>query len=96
MTLYVVRHDKTPKVFIKMINDLNSEKKFKKMALVFNGLKKRGVSFGSFNRGMAMAMVMDTGMDMELDMVTQLMMRNRTVMRRIKRFWQKFKTNVQE
>ena len=56
-TLYVVRHAYTPKVFLRMIDDLHSLKKFNNMALVFNGLKPRGVSmlngygYGSYGYG---------------------------------------------
>ena len=43
-TLYVVRHAHTPKVFLRMIDDLYKQEKFKNMALIFNGLKARGSS----------------------------------------------------
>ena len=50
-TVYVVRHGLTPKVFLRMINDLYEQKKFNNMAIVFNGLKKRGISFLSYGYG---------------------------------------------
>lgn len=57
-TLYVVRHAFTPKVFLRMIDDLYQQKKFNNMALIFNGLKPRGVSimnygysYGSYGYG---------------------------------------------
>lgn len=51
-TLYVVRHDHTPKVMLRMIDDLHKQEKFKNMALVFNGLKPRGAgAFGGYGYG---------------------------------------------
>ena len=50
-TIFVVRHGLTPKVFLRMINDLNESKKFNNMAIVFNGLKRRGISFLSYGYG---------------------------------------------
>ena len=51
-TLYVVRHAHTPKVFLRMIDDLYKQEKFKNMALVFNGLKPRGAGmFGGYGTG---------------------------------------------
>lgn len=43
-TLYVARHAHTPKVFLRMIDDLYKQQKFNNMALIFNGLKPRGAS----------------------------------------------------
>ena len=43
-TLYVVRHDYTPKMFLHLIEDLYQQKKFNNLALIFNGLKPRGIS----------------------------------------------------
>lgn len=51
-TLYVVRHAHTPKVMLRMIDDLYKQEKFKNMALVFNGLKARGAGiFGGYGYG---------------------------------------------
>lgn len=50
-TVYVVRHGLTPKVFLRMIDDLYQQKKFNNMAIVFNGLKRRGFSFLSYGNG---------------------------------------------
>lgn len=50
-TVYVVRHGLTPKVFLRMINDLYMQKKFPGMSIVFNGLKRRGFSFLSYGYG---------------------------------------------
>lgn len=52
-TVYVIRHGLTPKVFLRMINDIYTQKKFNRMAIVFNGLKRRGVSFLSYGYGYA-------------------------------------------
>ncbi len=55
-TIFVVRHAVTPAVFLKMIDNLHTENKFKKMCIVFNGIKPRGVSlfnygFGGYGNG---------------------------------------------
>ena len=50
-TLYVVRHGFTPKVFLRMMDDLYQQKKFNNMALIFNGLKPRGISFLGYGYG---------------------------------------------
>lgn len=50
-TVYVVRHGLTPKVFLRMIDDLYKQKKFPNMSIVFNGLKRRGFSFLSYGYG---------------------------------------------
>jgi capsular exopolysaccharide synthesis family protein len=47
-TIYIVRHNLTPKVYLRLINDLYLQKKFKNMSIVFNGLKRRGFSFLSY------------------------------------------------
>jgi len=52
-TIYVVRHAQTPKVFLRMIDDLYSQGKFNNMSIVFNGLKQRGFSFLSYGYGYA-------------------------------------------
>ncbi len=49
VSLYVIRHDRTPKVFIRLINELHEAKKFNNMCLVFNGLKQRGINIGNIN-----------------------------------------------
>ncbi len=50
-TLYVVRHAFTPKVFLRMIDDLYQQKKFNNMALIFNGLKPRGLGILNYGYG---------------------------------------------
>lgn len=52
-TIYVVRHALTPKVFLRMIDDLYQQHKFNNMAIVFNGLRQRGFSFLSYGYGYA-------------------------------------------
>ena len=52
-TVYVVRHALTPKVFLRMIDDLYLQKKFPNMSIVFNGLKRRGFSIISYGYGYA-------------------------------------------
>lgn len=44
-TVYIVRHNLTPKIFLRMIEDLYQQKKFNNMSIVFNGLRRRGFSF---------------------------------------------------
>ena len=56
ISLFVIRHKHTPNVFIRMIDALHREKKFKNMSIVFNGIKPRGVSlfnygFGGYGNG---------------------------------------------
>jgi capsular exopolysaccharide synthesis family protein len=43
-TLYVVRHQRTPKFYLKMIEDLYQEQALGKLNVVFNGIKSRGLS----------------------------------------------------
>lgn len=55
-TLYVVRHGYTPINLMNLVDNLNKEKKFKKMNIVFNGIKPRGFhlfnySFGGYGNG---------------------------------------------
>jgi tyrosine-protein kinase Etk/Wzc len=51
-TLYVVRHAHTPKMFLRMIDDLYKQQKFTNMAVIFNGLKARGASLlGGYGYG---------------------------------------------
>lgn len=48
-TLYIVRHDVTPKAHIKMLDETMNIHKLKNMAIVFNGIKKRGI--GAYDYG---------------------------------------------
>jgi len=49
VTLYVIRHKYTPRVFIERLDENNKIKKLKNIALVFNGILPRG--FGKNNYG---------------------------------------------
>ncbi|HEY4207567.1 MAG TPA: hypothetical protein VGM31_12170, partial [Puia sp.] len=48
-TLYVVRHKVTPKGYIKMLDDNMKIRGLKNLAIVFNGVKNRGM--GGINYG---------------------------------------------
>ncbi len=55
-TIYVIRHAFTPKAMLRMIDDLYQQKKFNNMAVVFNGLRPRGLGgygsgYGSYGYG---------------------------------------------
>jgi capsular exopolysaccharide synthesis family protein len=49
-TIFVVRHNITPKIYLKQIDNLNQLKKFNNICIVFNGLKRRGFG-GSYGYG---------------------------------------------
>lgn len=50
-TLYMVRQDKTERMYLKLIEDISKKKRFKNLCLVFNGLKKKGFSYGMYGYG---------------------------------------------
>ncbi len=50
-TLYVVRHDITPKEYIKQLDDNIKIRTLKNLALVFNGVKKRGMTANTYGYG---------------------------------------------
>ena len=54
-TIFVVRHDTTPKIYLRQIENVYQQKKFKNISIVFNGLKRRGISgtygYGSYGYG---------------------------------------------
>lgn len=54
-TIFVVRHNVTPKMYLKLIDNLYNQKKFKNICIVFNGLKRRGIGgnygYGSYGYG---------------------------------------------
>lgn len=50
-TLFIVRHGHTPKAMIKILDENNKVKGLKNLAIVFNGVKKRGFLKGSFGYG---------------------------------------------
>jgi Mrp family chromosome partitioning ATPase len=51
LSLYVVRHKYTPKTFLKKLDDNNSLKPLKHIAIVFNGIKPRGFIKGDYGFG---------------------------------------------
>lgn len=50
-TLYVIRHNYTPKMLVKRIDENNQVNKFKNPAIVFNGVKTRGVFKNNYGYG---------------------------------------------
>jgi len=48
ISLYVVRHDFTPKAFIQLLDENNKIKPLKNLVLVFNGIKSRGIFKGKY------------------------------------------------
>ena len=50
-TLYIVRHDLTPKIHIKMLDETMHIHKLNNMAIVFNGVKKRGMGRNDYGYG---------------------------------------------
>jgi capsular exopolysaccharide synthesis family protein len=50
LTLFVIRHNRTPKVMIRTINEYYEQKKINNMAFVFNGVKKRGIIVGNIGK----------------------------------------------
>jgi capsular exopolysaccharide synthesis family protein len=50
-TLYVVRHERTPKFNLKMVEDLYEQGDLGKLNIVFNGLKMRGVPGYAYGYG---------------------------------------------
>ena len=54
-TIFVVRHNATPKMYLRQIENLYQQKKCKNISIVFNGLKRRGISgaygYGSYGYG---------------------------------------------
>jgi capsular exopolysaccharide synthesis family protein len=51
LSLYVVRHKHTPKMFIKKLDDNNRFKPLKNLVIVFNGIKPRGFIKRDFGYG---------------------------------------------
>ncbi len=51
VTLYVIRHKYTPKVFVERLDENNKIKKLKNIALVFNGILPRGFGKTSYGYG---------------------------------------------
>jgi capsular exopolysaccharide synthesis family protein len=50
-TLYVVRHDRTPKFNLKMVEDLYEQGDLGKLNIIFNGLKMRGLPGYAYGYG---------------------------------------------
>ena len=50
-TIYVVRHEYTPKAYLDFIQQLNKDKKFNNLCLVFNGVKSRGFNVYGYGYG---------------------------------------------
>lgn len=50
-TVYLVRQNKTQRISLKMIEDLRQKNRFNNLCIAFNGLKKRGFTYGSYGYG---------------------------------------------
>jgi tyrosine-protein kinase Etk/Wzc len=50
-TLYVVRHGYTPRIYLQMLEENNKVKGLKNLALIFNGVKSRGIGKGGYGNG---------------------------------------------
>lgn len=50
-TVYMVRQNRTQRSHLRMIEDINRKKRFKNLCIVFNGIQKRGLSYGSYGYG---------------------------------------------
>ena len=50
-TLFVIRHAFTPKTMVQLLDENNKIKALNNLAIVFNGVKKRGFLKGSFGFG---------------------------------------------
>jgi capsular exopolysaccharide synthesis family protein len=50
-TLYIIRHGVTPKMYIKMLDETTRIRALKNMAIVFNGVKKRGLGGYEYGYG---------------------------------------------
>jgi capsular exopolysaccharide synthesis family protein len=48
ITLYVIRHDFTPKAFIRLLDENNKIKPLKDLVIVFNSIKSRGLFKGQY------------------------------------------------
>jgi tyrosine-protein kinase Etk/Wzc len=51
LSLYVIRHDVTPKVHIQHLNEMMEAHNVNKVAIIFNGVKKRGTGKYSYGYG---------------------------------------------
>jgi Mrp family chromosome partitioning ATPase len=50
-TLFVIRHGYTPKAMVQLLDESNKIKALHNLAIVFNGVKKRGFIKGSYGFG---------------------------------------------
>jgi len=50
-TLYVVRHGFTPRIYLQMLEENNKVKGLKNLALIFNGVRSRGIGNGGYGNG---------------------------------------------
>lgn len=50
-TLYVVRHGYTPRIYLQLLDENNRVKGLKNLALIFNGVKSRGIGKGGYGNG---------------------------------------------
>jgi capsular exopolysaccharide synthesis family protein len=48
MSIFVVRHDYTPKFYLDMLSKYFAQNQFKSPSIVFNGLKPRGIAYGKY------------------------------------------------
>jgi capsular exopolysaccharide synthesis family protein len=52
-TMYIIRHQYTPKILIKRIDEANKINPIKNPAIIFNGVKKKGIFKNSYGYGYA-------------------------------------------
>ncbi len=50
-TLYVVRHGYTPRIYLQLLDENNKIRGLKNLALIFNGVKARGIGKGGYGNG---------------------------------------------
>jgi capsular exopolysaccharide synthesis family protein len=50
-TLYVVRHGYTPRIYLQLLDENNRVRGLKNLALIFNGVKSRGIGKGGYGNG---------------------------------------------
>jgi capsular exopolysaccharide synthesis family protein len=50
-TLYIVRHGYTPRIYLQLLDENNRVKGLKNLALIFNGVKSRGIGKGGYGNG---------------------------------------------
>ena len=50
-TLYVVRHAYTPRIYLQLLDENNRVRGLKNLAIIFNGVKARGIGKGGYGNG---------------------------------------------